>query len=28
VLWWHESHNYDPGHVWLREFLLAQDYSL
>lgn len=28
VLWWHESHNYDPGHVWLREFLLAHDYSL
>jgi DNA-binding transcriptional LysR family regulator len=28
VLWWHESHNYDPGHVWLREFLIAQDYSL
>jgi DNA-binding transcriptional LysR family regulator len=28
VLWWHESHNYDPGHVWLREFLLSQDYSL
>ena len=27
VLWWHESHNYDPGHVWLREFLLAHDYS-
>lgn len=28
VLWWHESHNYDPGHVWLREFLIAHDYSL
>lgn len=28
VLWWHESHNYDPGHVWLREFLLSQDYSI
>ncbi len=28
VLWWHESHNFDPGHVWLREFLLAQDYSI
>ncbi len=28
VLWWHESHNFDPAHVWLREFLLAQDYSI
>jgi DNA-binding transcriptional LysR family regulator len=28
VLWWHESHNYDPGHVWLREFLISHDYSL
>ncbi|MFM6977677.1 MAG: LysR family transcriptional regulator [Micrococcales bacterium] len=27
VLWWHESHNYDPGHVWLREFLLVHDYT-
>lgn len=28
VLWWHESHNYDPGHVWLRQFLTSQDYSI
>jgi DNA-binding transcriptional LysR family regulator len=23
TLWWHESHNSDPAHVWLRDFIIG-----